>query len=362
MRHFITTIFYLIIIIAAQAQQHETDSLAALLQTHKAADSTRFFILKRLAYLYSFTNAEQGNKIADEAISLAQQLHDNGKLAGAYANKATNLHVLAKDSMAFVYYKKAVAIHLQNNNKKAAAGVLFNMGYVYFDIDDYTKAIESVEAALDIYRQLNSREDEADCYNNLANSYMRIALYPIALKNFLAALNIYEDDGNENYKAITLANIGIIYSHLQDTAKAAGYYISALKIDELNNNKNNLAHDYENFGLLYADDAAKALPYYVKALQINKEINNNKSMASNHADIGAAYITLKNYDSAYQHLQKALSLAEMLDNSYLTANALNETGNLLLQAPRLFFTKQHINYNSADSNSFTLSATGCKYC
>src|ERR1700709_2030651 len=165
--------------------QNEIDSLLKELNNHHEEDTVRYFLLKKLAYQYSFTDPNKGVEAADAAIDLAKKLHSNIKLAGAYSNKATNFHKLGKESEALSLYRVAVNIHLGENYKKGAANAYFNMAYVYFDIGNYAMAINYQLKALELYRELNLVSDVADTYNNIANDYMRLDDYPSALKNYM---------------------------------------------------------------------------------------------------------------------------------------------------------------------------------
>jgi len=71
----------------------------------------RYLLLKKLAYQYSFTEPAKGVEAADAAIVLARKLNSDVKLAGAYSNKATNLHKLGSDSEALALYRIAINIH-----------------------------------------------------------------------------------------------------------------------------------------------------------------------------------------------------------------------------------------------------------
>jgi len=60
-----------------------------------------------------FTEPAKGVEAADAAIVLARKLNSDVKLAGAYSNKATNLHKLGSDSEALALYRIAINIHLR---------------------------------------------------------------------------------------------------------------------------------------------------------------------------------------------------------------------------------------------------------
>lgn len=343
----------LCICIQSFGQRQEADSLLKELTKHPEEDTVRFLMLKRLSYLYRTIDAAKGIEAADAAITLAKKLNSDTRLAGAYANKATNLHMLGRDSEAIVLYTVAVNLNLNAGNKKGAANVYFNIGYAYFETGNFIRAIDNELKAIELYKELGFTEDESDTYTNIANAYLRLSNYPSALQYHLKALAINQKLNQPDKESLTLANIGMIYHELSDPAKAMMYYKQALKIDEQRENKSNLAHDYQHIGVLFEDAKQfdTALFYYQKALQLNKEINERREMASNLANIASIYSQLKNYPLALKNINDALEIYKILTDKFNTANLLNEKGKIYAYCPPLFLQQQHIpvlqRYNTA---------------
>ncbi len=336
-------ILFLFIITAASCfSQNEIDSLTNELDHHPQEDTVRYFLLKRLSFVYSLSDPNKGVEAADAAIELAKKLNSNVKLAGAYSNKATNFHKLGKDSEAVALYKVAINLHLSENYKKGAANAYFNMAYVSFDIGNYVMATNYELKALELYKELNLTADVADTYTNIANNYMRLDDYVSALKNLMQALTIYQQLNMKESEALVLSNIGMTYHALSDSTKAFMYYKKALLIDEQMQNKTNLAHDYQHIGVLY-DDADKfdeALSYYKKALQLNRELKDNRNVAASLVNIATTYGKLKNYTLAFDNLNDALNIYNVLTDKYNIAALLNEKGKMYVDCPEAFL-KMH---------------------
>jgi tetratricopeptide (TPR) repeat protein len=324
--------------------QNEIDSLLNELDHHPQEDTTRYFLLKRISFVYSLTDANKGVQAADAAIELAKRLNSNIKLAGAYSNKATNFHKLGRDTEALALYKIAVNLHLNENYKKGAANAYFNMAYVYFDIGNYVMATNYELKALELYKQLNLTADMADSYNNIANNYMRLDDYVSALKNLMQALGIYQQLNMKESEALVLSNIGMTYHALSDSAKAFMYYQKALVIDEQMQNKLNLAHDYQHIGVLYddANKADEALSFYKKSLQLFYEIKDERNVAASLVNIATTYGKLKNYTLAFKNITDALNIYNVLTDKYNIASLLNEKGKMYVDCPQTVLKTQAI--------------------
>ena len=340
----------------------QTDSLLNELSKHPQQDTMRYLLLKKLSFLYSLENPDKGVEAANAAIALAEKLNSTTKIAGAYSNKATNLHKLGRDSEALALYKIAANMHLSADYKKGAANAYFNAAYVYFDLGNYFMAISYELKALGLYKELKLPADEADVYNNIANSYMRVDDYPSALKNFMQALTIYQQLNMTESEALVLSNIGMNYHALSDSAKAFMYYQKALLIDEQNNNKINLAHDYEHIGVLYddANEFDKALVYYKKSLTLNREINNQREIAANLVNIAIVYRKLKNYSLAYKNLNDALEIYTVLTDKYNIANLLNEKGKIYADCSAALLSELGIAASDRYAEALSIQHQGLK--
>jgi type IV pilus biogenesis/stability protein PilW len=136
-----------------------------------------------------------------------------------------------KVQLAFVEFQKA--IKMEPNNKE----VVYNLGYVYFQLEDYINARHYFLKAVNLDPQY------ADAYNNLGATYMQLRQWKEAVDAFQKAL------ANPFYKTPESAfcNLGISYYRLGEYDKAVDAFKDAIRRDK-----------------------SFSLPYYVMALAYNK--------------------------------------------------------------------------------------------
>jgi Tfp pilus assembly protein PilF len=136
-----------------------------------------------------------------------------------------------KVQLAFVEFQKA--IQMEPNNKE----VVYNLGLVYFQLEDYVNAKQHFLKAINLDPQF------ANAYNNLGATYMQLKQWKEAVAAFQKAL------ANPFYKTPEWAfyNLGMSYYRLGEYDKA----VDAVK-DSIRRDK------------------SFPLPYYVMALAYNK--------------------------------------------------------------------------------------------
>lgn len=152
----------------------------------------------------------------------------------------------------------------------------YQLGWVYWSIGEYEKAIEYHKKRLDIdEKRLGSNNIE------LANSYIHLGLaynnkeeYAEALSNYEKALEIQKAALPPNHQDLAYSYIGIgdVCSDMGDYSKALSSYEQSLEIRKktLPPNHRGLAQSIHNIGLVYHNmgDYSKALSHYQRAKEI----------------------------------------------------------------------------------------------
>ncbi|CAF1184274.1 unnamed protein product [Didymodactylos carnosus] len=133
----------------------------------------------------------------------------------------------------------------------------------------------------------------ATIHNNIGLIYNDMGDYSKALTYYEQALELELKrlGSNHPFVATTYNNIGGVYNEMRDYSKALTYYERALelKLKTLDPNHPDVAAAYNNIGGVCDDmgDYSKALTYYEQALELEL-----KTLGSNHPDVAAAYINI----------------------------------------------------------------------
>ena len=128
--------------------------------------------------------------------------------AAAHRNQAFDLRN-AKDYVgAIAQFQQAYALNKTAHHKDAAAD-LNNVGFCYYRLSQYDKAVEFFQQALPLFQQVGDTEDEAGALSNIGDSYKAMGQYPKALDFYQRALPIQRQVGDKAHEALTLKNIGL---------------------------------------------------------------------------------------------------------------------------------------------------------
>ncbi len=224
-----------------------------------------------------------------------------------------------------------------------------NLRSVYYNKGNYPLAVEYALKALKISETINDKLGIATVLGNIGIIYWNQGDYPKALDYNFRALKLAEELQDKIKTAAFLGNIGIIYYDLQNYPKALDHYFKALKIKEEIGSKNGIANTLGNIGIVYDDQSKieksdlkrkeltqKASDFYLKALKISIEVDDKNSIASLLANIGSNDLEQKKYKDSYDHLYRAIALADsigVMDNVkriYYMLSSLYEKSNISL--------------------------------
>lgn len=264
----------------AEAQKPLTDSLKKVL-AGSAEDTLRVNTLNSLAWQTANTDPDEALNYSFSALQLAEKLQWTKGLGNSYHQLGWFFYLKTDYSNALEYDFKALPIWDQMEKElsgypllrlfSSKSATLCNIGIVYDEQEDFTKA-------LDFYYR---------------------------------ALEYGEKSGNKIYPAAILGNIGIILMKKKEYANALDHYNRGLKLKEELKDKKGIGLFLGNIGIVYMKqgDHEKALSCFFRSLELKKETGNKSGTAITLGNIGELYLTEKKPDLARKFLTQALSLA-----------------------------------------------------
>lgn len=249
----------------------------------------------------ALTELEKYN--ADAYVDIIDLLLDNNKTDMAtiwldeaiarYPNNATLLESAAYCHVAQERFDEAINIYNQLLDTDAYNSIYWEeLGKIYFQTEQYDKAIESFEFAL--------ATNEKDCYfamHAIANSYFNIGNYEKAEEYYRLISQNYPGAGNALY------HMGICRINMGDDDKALEYLTEALA--EAPEDAEEQGQIYSQLSLIFSrkGEHKKAITYIEEALKIypnNQELTIMK---------GHEFLCQGNYE------ESCLSFIEALNNS-----------------------------------------------
>ncbi|CAF4203280.1 unnamed protein product, partial [Rotaria sordida] len=195
------------------------------------------------------------------------------------------------------------------------------LGSVYEDIGEYSKAITFYERAIDIYKKMSPPSQLG-----LAASYGNIGLVYKSMGEYSKALTYYEKDLEISLKALppnhpelasSYNNIAVVYHNMGEYSKALSAYERSLEIRKiaLPPNHPDLAASYNNIGSVYdgMGEYSKALSSYERSLEIQKIAlpPSHPDLATSFLNIGNVYYNMGEYSKALSSHERSLKIKKI---------------------------------------------------
>ena len=346
------------------AKNPKIDSLQKVLAT-TTQDTMRanvYLALSEELYLSNIDTVEplclKAIQIVDASISKANDVEKKALLtskAGAINNIGYVYKQRGNITKALEWYLKSLKIREEIGNKYGIANSINNIGRIYQIQGDMSKTLECYNRSLKIQNEIGDKQGASISLNNLGSIYNYQGDIAKALDFYNRSLIIQEQIADKQGVGISLRNIGQVYADQGDFPKALEDYRKSLKILEEVGDKNGIAYLYISLGNLYKDKAVsfisastkeeyllKALDFFNKSLKIRQEIGDKIGIAYSYTSIGFIYAKqaeqeqntdsiISKYDKALDWNTKSLTILEEIKDKQGIAKAWNNIGGIYLK-------------------------------
>ncbi|CAF1290116.1 unnamed protein product [Rotaria sordida] len=226
-------------------------------------------------------------------------------------------------SKAITFYERAVDIYKKMSppNQLGLAASYGNIGSVHYDMGEYSKALSSYERALEIQKTAlpPNHPDLATSYNNIGNVYNNMGECSKALSSYERALEIRKIALPQNHPdlATSYNNIGVVYDNMGEYSKALSSHERSLEIRKiaLPPNHPDLAGSYNNISMVYSHmgEYSKALSSHERSLEIRKIAlpPNHPDLGSSYNNIGLVHHNMGEYSKALSSYERALQIKKI---------------------------------------------------
>ncbi len=251
-----------------------------------------------------------------QAIDLADSLHDYANLAKAYSFMGVLYRNLGFYSIAFSYYKQGMKVAETYNIISQLGYAYNNLGNIYLYQKQPDLSIYYLKKA-DSVASINKNYDlKAYALQNIGRAFLIKNMPDSAVKYISQALRIRLD-----HKIVK--KVPVTYKYLADAYKARGDYKLALKYYRKTADLADFTLDYD----LYSDYSYNMADLYLKlnkpdsalyfaqmALKIAVENNTLYRQLKAHEILARVYEAKKDYFNAYKEATQALMIKDKLFN------------------------------------------------
>lgn len=275
----------------------------------KAKIKVLLMILLALAVVPHAANAQPDDKAARAETLLTEAETLLSEMTFEAAQK-----VIAKSDQALTIYEE-----LKDREKLRLARSINGMGYkqlgsLYLDQDDYTKAKEHFEKALAIFRDATFAYGEALALHDLGVIAVQQDDPDKALSLYEQAAEAYEIAGEILNRAVVYKNLGYLSIDKKNTAKAIGFFEKSLILLRQTDDRETLAEIAEKLGDMLLDEKIydKAIEFYLEALPAYRELENRNKISYVLHNLGFA-------SSAADEIDDAIGFYEQAADAYRNA-------------------------------------------
>ena len=164
-------------------------------------------------------------------LKLSENTKDSIRIAKAYSYLGDYYAQMYNSDSTNFYYSKAEKFYKLLKNKIKLAETLTSKAIFQSNIKDYSGSEKSVFEVLQILDK-NDKDSKYNCYNLLGVIYGELNEYKKALEYHNKALDIFKNDKSDDvlcYTLYSLNNIGLIYQNKKEYKKSLFYFQKALK-------------------------------------------------------------------------------------------------------------------------------------
>jgi diguanylate cyclase (GGDEF)-like protein len=344
-------------------QENNTDkSLHHFLQAsliYKNLNDKQNQILSSIDYaklFFSQKRYNEGNKIIDEILPIAQNFGDKLSVALIFITKGNSYYqkkhyddaikqytyavsfLSDKDSViqkqlgetytkiaesyqhiknkkqTVSFYKKSLDIYTALHDRKLMARTLSSLAKAERNLDNYLIALNYSVRSLEIHKQLDDPEGRADALTGAGVIYRYIGRYEKSLKHIHEAYLYYKKVNDASGTAITSNQMGFIYTRLKQFDQAKSFYQLTIDMPDNKIESKTLASALREMAVIHLNsgeyESAKVMAQ--KAYKIYKNKNDKLKGSLIERIIANIYRAEKNDTKAIAHYRESLSLATQI--------------------------------------------------
>ena len=277
MRKLLSFLVCIIFATVVFAQDREADSLKTVIENSKD-DTSKVNSLIALSKIYVRTSPENALNFTNLAIRLSKRLD----------------------------YKRGEALALKF------------AGIANFTKSNYLESINNWQQAMAIFDSIRDKAGVANIQSNIGNVYMNQGDDSRALEYFFSALKTGEEINDSLRMCSTLNNIAVVYQNKRNTwNKAVSFYLRALAIAELINEKAVYAASSTGLGEYYMNRDSvsldSAIYYTKKSMEVNVGTVDEPYTTNL---LGQIYQKKREFDKAIALFKHAYDLSMKFESQY----------------------------------------------
>lgn len=295
------------------------DSLQRIVALQKH-DTTELNAMLGLSLEFLRKDLAKSKSYASQSIKLARSLNAVWQLGNSYFYLVSShqnsgnldsalyyLNLLGKHSEAYpshwktaanynqaagLYYKntgqpkKALTYMIKNlsllkTESESKAGLLLNIGNIYFDLGDYKNSSAYFLQSLELFVKIGNKRGESYCRQSLGNTFLELKQYDLSKKYFEGALQLKKEQNDTRGMISSTRGLGDVYKEQGQLTTSEQLYLQALKLARDLKIPSEEGRVLYQLGLVYKrmGDVAKSREQMQQALTLMRQIGDSLTSA-----------------------------------------------------------------------------------
>ncbi|MBN1354712.1 tetratricopeptide repeat protein [bacterium] len=215
--------------------------------------------------------------------------------------------------------EKQLKLHKSDENSKAEAGCLEDIGFIFFNARMYREAVDYWKEALRVYQETNDRPSMAESFSNIGTAFRLMGELSQAARFYNKALVLDHEFNSSEGELKSLHNIGSTWLDLGENENALEIFNNAMELARTEKNGNWEALSLYRLGLVYhaLNQYREAFRFYEEGLKISEKHHFLEMMTRCTCGLGQCYDILGEYSQAIPCYEDAIRGAQNLRDADL---------------------------------------------
>ncbi|MBP6687598.1 MAG: sensor histidine kinase [Lacibacter sp.] len=276
---------------------------------------------------YSFVLNMQGRydsglALNQRSVVIARTINNPLLLGKALFNTGTSYRLLTKYEDAAKLYEEGRKIFMSNGDSLLSAQANEILQMLYYQLEDYDKAIAYGEASVKFLRTVDEPVWLGTALSNLGMSYSKKRDYTKAKNVWNEALSIGKAIGNVEMEASQMINLGDLFMNAGDYAILNNYYGKALELYTKLEADEGITVALRGLAIYYffKKDFSTARDYANQSLKVANENNLLFEKKKTLETLSQIHFSLHELVSGHKYMQEATLLADSMLNDRIRKN------------------------------------------
>ncbi len=271
------------------------------------------------AAVENFTNAIAAFRALGDSLKVAECLKNRGRIFLLY---------LDQYARAIQDQEAALQIFEKSGDLQNSLEVLQNMGLSHERLANYQKALELQLRGFELAKKLNSSQWIALSLQYLANIYWKMADYQQALQHQKKALDMFHELKNKKFQEVALSTMGLIYMSLGKIDEALANETEALMLAKEIQSLIDQATIHKNLAMMFriAGKMEDASYHLREAIALDEKAGALRGLSYDYRDLGKIQLAQGDFSNGYRNLHKALRLSRKILDGRNYVQTLYEIG------------------------------------